>query len=602
MKHARSVRPALTAAALAVSALFATAAHGQAAAAGAARQGQEVRFASNLILVAPKAGLSEKELDKALGAHGGRREEHWRELNVHFVRLPAGANALQVAAALARNPNVKFAQADILRKVEAIPNDPAYASAWHLPKINAPQAWDRTQGEGITVAVCDSGVDPNHADLVRVPGYNFYDGNTDTRDVYGHGTKVAGAVAMAGNNATGGAGVAYRTRIMPGRVTDSNGWGYDSAIANCITYAANNGARGAVVSFGGVCGSSIIQSAAKYMRDRGGVVVASSGNTGTQQYLGASDLMTCVGATNSSDARTSWSTFGDHVDVVAPGEGIYTTTSGGGYGGVSGTSFSAPVTLGVYALMMAANPSLTPAALDNALFSTAKDLGTAGKDMYHGHGRIDAYAAVAKALGTVQTDTTPPAVAIQAPITGAKLSGVVPVDVSATDAGGVAKVELWANNKLVAVDAISPYGFSWDTSVLPDGTATLFAKAIDAAGNIASSTQVSVTVANDKTSPVAQIQNPAPGATVSGTVSVSASATDNQKVTKMTMTIDGREVAVAYGSSISYAWSTGSATRVRGSSRKTQSTTATVSSSTITVVAEDAAGNKGTASSTVLKQ
>jgi hypothetical protein len=599
MKLVRSARPAIATAALAVSTVFASASHAQAPAAGAPKQ--QVRYASNLILVAPKAGLSEKELDKAISVHRGRRQEHWRELNVHFVRLPAGVDAMQVAAAMARNPNVKFAQADILRKVEGIPNDPAYSSAWHLPKINTPQAWDRTQGDGITVAVCDSGVDPNHPDLVSVPGYNFYDGNTDTRDVYGHGTKVAGAVAMAGNNGTGGAGVAYRTKIMPGRVTDTNGWGYDSAIANCITHAANNGARGAVVSFGGVCGSAIIQSAAKYMRDRGGVVVASSGNTGSQEYSGASDTMTCVGATDSSDARTSWSTFGDHVDLVAPGDGIYTTTNGGGYGGVSGTSFSAPVTLGVYALMMAANPTLTPAALDNALFSTAKDLGTAGKDMYHGHGRVDAYAAVAKAAGTAQTDTTPPVVALVAPIADAKLSGIVAVDVTATDAGGVASVELWANNKLVATDTISPYAFSWDTSALPDGTATLFAKAVDAGGNIASSKQVSVTVSNDKISPVTQIQSPAPGATVSGTVNVSASATDNQKVTKMTLTIDGREVAVAYGSSISYSWDAGTVTKLRGSHRRSKATS-TASSSTITVVAEDQAGNKGTASTTVLKQ
>ncbi len=586
------------AAALAVAAAFSS---GAALAQAPGQQKQEIRYASGIVLVSPKAGLSEKELDKILQGHGGRRQQHWRELNVHVVELPANANALQVAEALSRNPHVKFAQVDVKRKVDMVPNDPAYGSAWHLPKVGAPLAWDRSQGTGVTVAVCDSGVDPNHPDLVRVPGYNMFDGNTDSRDVYGHGTKVAGAVAMSGANGVGGAGVAFKTKVMPIRVTDTNGWGYDSAIANCITYAADMGARGANVSFGGVCGAPIIQAAAKYMRDRGGVVTASAGNTGTQDTTSDTSLMTCVGATNSVDGRTSWSTYGPFVDVAAPGENIYTTINGGGYGGVSGTSFAAPVTLGVYALMIAANPNLSPATLDNILFTTAKDLGTAGKDVYYGYGRIDAAAAVAKAAATVAGDTTPPSVSIKGPLAGAKVSGLVTVDVSALDAGGVASVQLIVNGKPYATDTVGPFSFSWDTSTLADGAATLVANAVDAAGNVASSASVSVTVANDKTPPVAQIISPAAGATVSGTVNVSASATDNNKVAKMTLTIDGREVAIAYGPSLSYAWSTGGTRSGKGNGRKSQTTT-TAGTSTLTVVAEDPAGNRASASRTVTRQ
>jgi subtilisin family serine protease len=562
------------------------------------QQQQQIRYASGVVLVSPKAGLSDKDLDKLLQGQRGQRRQHWRELNVHVVEVPAGVDALQVAATLARNPHVKFAQVDTKRKVDAVPNDPSYGSAWHLPMIGAPLAWDKSQGTGVTVAVCDSGVDPTHPDLVRVPGYNMFDGNTNTADVYGHGTKVAGAIAMAGANGVGGAGVAYRTKIMPIRVTDSNGWGYDSAIANCITYAADMGARGANVSFGGVCSSPIIQSAAKYMRDRGGVVTASAGNTGAQEVFSGTDLMTCVSATNSGDSRTSWSTYGAFVDVAAPGENIFTTTNGGGYGGASGTSFAAPVTLGVYALMMAANPSLTPAALDNILFTTAKDLGTTGKDVQFGHGRIDAAAAVAKAAGSVVGDTTPPTVSIAGPLGGAKVSGLVTVDVSAQDAGGVASVELIVNGKPYATDTIGPFSFSWDTAALPDGPVTLVAKAVDAAGN-ATSTQIAVTVANDKTPPVAQILSPGAGSAVSGTVSVNASATDNNKVAKMTLSIDGREVAVTYGPAVSFSWSAGvTSTNLRRGTRRTQTPT----TSTITVVAEDQAGNRGSASQTVTRQ
>jgi thermitase len=384
---------------------------------------------------------------------------------------------------------------------------------------------------------------------------------------------------------------------MPIRVTDTNGWGYDSAIANCITWAADKGARGANVSFGGVCGSPIVQAAAKYMRDRGGVVTASAGNTGGVDNSAPNDNMTCVGATNSGDARTSWSTYGSFVDVVAPGENIFTTVNGSSYGGVSGTSFSAPVTLGVYALMMAANPALTPTQLDNVLFSTAKDLGAAGKDTYYGYGRIDAAAAVAKAGGASTADTTAPTVTITNLTAGLKVTGTVGVDVSANDAGGVSRVELYVNGKLLTTDTISPYGFSWDTSTMADGTVNLVAKAYDAAGNVGTSSQVAVTVGNDTTPPVAQIVSPSAGTTVTGTVTISGSATDNQKVAKMTLQVDGREVAVTYGSSLSYAWSTGTTSR-KGKGRKTE----VQSSSTITVIAEDAAGNKGMASQTVIRQ
>lgn len=590
-RTARLHRPALAAAVLAVSSVFSAAASAQ----SAPPPRQEVRYARGVILVAPKAGMPAAELDKVLSSHGGKRELHWRELNVHVVRVPAGVSPIAMAAALARNPNIKYAQADIMRKSDMIPNDPSFGSSWHLGTLGAPTAWDRTQGEGVTMAVCDSGVDPAHPDLVRVPGYNMFDNNTNSTDVYGHGTKVAGAVAMAGGNGIGGAGVALKTRVMPIRVTDTNGWGYDSAIANCITWAADKGARGANVSFGGVCGSPIVQAAAKYMRDRGGVVTASAGNTGGLDGSAPNDTMTCVGATNSGDARTSWSTYGDFVDVVAPGENIFTTVNGSSYGGVSGTSFSAPVTLGVYALMMAANPALTPNQLDNILFSTAKDLGTAGKDPYYGHGRIDAAAAVAKAGGTSTADTTAPTVAISNPTAGFKVTGTVGIDVAANDASGVSRVELYVNGTLLATDTLSPFGFSWDTTTAKDGTVNLVAKAYDAAGNMGTSSQVAVTVGNDTIPPVAKILSPTAGSAVNGTVSISASATDNQKVAKMSLQIDGREVAVTYGSSLSYAWSTGSQTRHKLNSRKT-------ASSTITVIAEDPSGNKGTASQTVVRQ
>ena len=127
-----------------------------------------------------------------------------------------------------------------------------------------PAAWDTRTGGGVTIAILDSGVDTTHPDLEAqlVPGWNAYDNNSDTSDVFGHGTQVAGTAAAAGNNSIGVAGVAFGAKIMPIRVTDTSGMGYASSMANGLTWAADKGARAANLSFQGVSGSSTVLSAA----------------------------------------------------------------------------------------------------------------------------------------------------------------------------------------------------------------------------------------------------------------------------------------------------------------------------------------------------
>ncbi|GIX29490.1 MAG: hypothetical protein KatS3mg123_3371 [Burkholderiales bacterium] len=121
---------------------------------------------------------------------------------------------------------------------------------------------------------------------------------------------------------------------------------------------------------------------------------------------------------------------------------------------------------------------------------------------------------------------------------------------------------------------------------------------MDASGNPGSSATVSVTVANDTVAPTVSFSSPANGATVSGTVNVSASATDDKKVAKISLAIDGKEVAVAYGSSLSYTWDTG-ARKAKSKGRWEARSSAT---STLTARAEDPAGNAGSASITVKRQ
>jgi len=187
----------------------------------------------------------------------------------------------------------------------------------------------------------------------------------------------------------------------------------------------------------------------------------------------------------------------------------------------------------------------------------------------------------------------------------------VPVSVSATDNVGVARVDLLVNGTLYASDTTAPYGFSWDTATLPDGSATLQAKAYDAAGNLGTSSSVSVTVANNTVPPTVTISNPAGGAVVSGSVAISVSATDTDKVSQISLTIDGKQVALSYGSTLSYTWSvsttssgTATSAKGRGKGKQQQSSTTIPSgtSHTITATALDPAGNKGTASVTVTVQ
>ena len=579
-----------------------------------------VRFLQSRVLVQPRAGLSDKELDKVLRPHAGKRAARIAPLNVHVVELPPQANAMAVAKALSNNPHIKYAEVDRALQPAQTTNDPYFGNAWHLPKIEAPVAWDRATGSGVVVAILDTGVDPEHPDLASalVDGWNFYDANPDARDVYGHGTKVAGAAAAIGNNGAGVIGVSWNARIMPLRITDTQGYGYDSLIAQALTYAADRGARVANISFLGVAGSATVLNAAKYMRNKGGVVVVAGGNTGGELYDSPSDLVTAVSATDSNDVRPSWSSWGAFIDVAAPGVSVWTTTRGGGYGGFSGTSAASPVAAGVYALMIAANPNLSPSSLDNVLVSTARDLGVTGTDPYYGSGRVNALAAVDKARSTIQTDTQPPSVMIAAP-TGGQVRGVVPVDVKATDNTAVARVELYVGGKLLASDILAPYEFSWDAGAVADGDITLSARAYDGAGNMATSPPVTVTVANDTAAPSVAFSNPTAGSTVSGTVPVSVSATDNSKVTKITLTIDGREVAVAYGASLSFSWDasgglstkstkgkggggSGGGGKGGGKGKTASAETTTTLQSTLVARAEDAAGNASSASVTVYRQ
>jgi subtilisin family serine protease len=542
------------------------------------------------LLVGARAGLSDAEFDKIVKPHGGKLRRIGKS-DLFIVDLPAQASEKAVMAMLARHPHLKFAEQDQRVPPAFVPNDPYLGSQWHLGKIGAATAWDHAQGSGVTIAVLDTGVDANHPDLAArlVAGWNFYANSADTSDAYNHGTGVAGAAAAATNNGTGVAGVAGQARIMPIRISDAAGSASYSAMAQGLTHAADQGVRVANISYM-VGGVSSVRSAAQYMKNKGGLVFVSSGNTGAENTATATTSLIPVAATDSNDLRAGWSTYGAYVALAAPGVGIYTTTRGGGYVAESGTSFSSPVAAGVAAAVMSANPTLSSSQIESILFATAVDLGVAGRDPYYGHGRLNLDAAVKAALATPAADTLAPSVSVTAPAAGSTVSGLVAVDVSALDNIGVARVELRVNGATVASDLVGPFGFSWDSTRVANGAATLAALAYDAAGNVATSPSVTVSVANavvaDTTPPTVSIASPLGGAVLSGTVAVISNAADNNGTAGLVqaLSIDGKQVATAQGGKLSYNWNT----------RK-----ASAGSHTLSVTATDAAGNRSSSTLTV---
>lgn len=460
------------------------------------------------LLIQPRASTSPDKFHQVMHRHQLVQERTIRGIGVAVTKVPEHA-AERIRSALARNPHIRFVEADRpLELSETHANDAYYSDAWHLTKVGAPLAWDRSFGNGVTVALLDTGVNASHADLSGkvLSGWNSANNSGDTSDVNGHGTSVAGVVGAASNNGIGVTSITWNSMILPVRVTNSaDGSAYISDIAEGLIWAADQGADVSNISYP-VTGSSTLDNAAKYMQDKGGVVVVAAGNSGSQNNHADSPYVISVAATDSSDNTTSWASYGRYVDVSAPGEGIYTTRKGGGYGRGSGTSFASPLTAGIVALMKAANGSLTPLELERALERSAVDLGAAGYDIHYGHGRVDAAAAIravtnnmtaSVSTNTTTSETTAPRVNIASPDDGANVSGIVAIDPKADDDTAVERIVLLVNGRRVETDASAPFSFNWDSKAVRNGTVYLTVRAFDTYGN-AKTDKIQVDVNNTR--------------------------------------------------------------------------------------------------------
>ena len=283
--------------------------------------------------------------------------------------------------------------------LDETPNDSMLGSQWHHAKINSAGAWDHSHGDGITVAIIDTGVACTHPDLLGkcVAGYDTVNGDSDARDDHGHGTHVAGLAAANTNNALGVAGTGYNAKIMPVKALNSRGSGDLTWIANAVVWAADNGADVINMSLGGRNSSRTLQDAIAYAIGKGIPVIAAAGNDSSSNpsYPAAYTGVVAVAATSSNDRKANFSNYGSYIDIAAPGVAILSTVDTGSYEAWPGTSMASPIVAGVAALLLEQGPCRTPADIERVLETTALDLGAAGWDQIFGAGRIQADEALA---------------------------------------------------------------------------------------------------------------------------------------------------------------------------------------------------------------
>ncbi len=371
------------------------------------------------LLSKDKALLSKKEkhiLRRLKRAPKGVRVPDLSRIYKLELELEEGQSLKEVVEAYQRNPDVEYAELNYIISINLGPNDPCYSLQWPLNNtgqdypasgrfnqppgtpdsdIDAPEAWDvHTGSSKITVAVIDTGVDYNHRDLQSnmwvneaeldgvveddddgngyiddIYGYDFINNDADPKDDHGHGTHCSGIIAAEGDNGLDIAGVCWDGRIMALKFLGSGGSGYASDAVKAFYYAVENGADVTSNSWSAPSYSQTMKEAIDYAHSQGVIMISSAGNYNSDYplYPAYYDHMIAVAATNSNDEKATFSSYGDWVDIAAPGVDILSLRANGTSMGkpydyyttiASGTSMACPHVAGACALLLSANPLL----------------------------------------------------------------------------------------------------------------------------------------------------------------------------------------------------------------------------------------------------
>lgn len=335
----------------------------------------------------------------------------------------------------------------------AIPNDTLFPKQWGLHNdgsfstvaakagadIDMLHAWDIEQGDSnIVVAVLDAGCKLNHTELQGriwankaeiagngidddnngyiddTLGWNVAYENANPADDHGHGTHVVGIIGANANNTADIAGIDQHCKLMIIKSADSNGFLDYNWFIEGIYYAADNGARIINISAGGTLKAQAFEDAVNYALGKGVTIVAAMMNFGSSVscYPAAYPGVIAVGATDPQDVRATFSNFGKHISVCAPGHYIYSLSHkyDSAYVVMSGTSQATPHVTGLASLLLAQNPARTAAQLKTLIETNAQDMvgdskDVQGWDQYYGYGRINAYRALTNAVSVKEVNT-----------------------------------------------------------------------------------------------------------------------------------------------------------------------------------------------------
>ncbi|MFH1415531.1 MAG: S8 family serine peptidase [Elusimicrobiota bacterium] len=400
-------------------------------------EGRQVEVEKNAIIVKYKKNMSSAVKRSIEASAGVRYAGGMKKLGIERVQLQDGTTLEEALEKFLGMDNVIYAEPVYLRKASKLPLEYSDINAlknrqWALEKVNAPEAWELATGGETVVAVLDTGIDLDHPELVSnmwvnpspdtvcdtyfdswgytysikydTNGWNFVGDNNDPDDDNvssgGHGTHCAGIIAARANTSTYTiVGMSWFNKLMAVKTLNNIGWGTDWDIIYGIVYAADRGADVISMSFGGTDSSQAEEDAVNYAYEKGCVLVAASGNDGSRSvdFPAAYNNVIAVGASSSSDTVSDFSNYGTAMDLVAPGETIYSTYIGG-YGNLTGTSMACPLVAGLASLVISYweghnNAVWTPQQVRNIMTSNCDDINSTaylGWDKYAGYGRMNA--------------------------------------------------------------------------------------------------------------------------------------------------------------------------------------------------------------------
>jgi hypothetical protein len=345
--------------------------------------------------------------------------------------LPASLSALSL------NEFIEYAQKTNKLSVESgefTPNDPYYGSQYYLNSVNISPVWNTQQNINVIVGIIDSGIDFLHPDLNQSyvinqgeygngkenngidddyngfiddwRGWNFADNNNSPIDdnIYSHGSCVAGIISAGFNNGTGITPITGSSKSLILKCFNSQGIGYEDQVATAVLYGITRGIKIFNFSFGDYIYSNLLRDVIDYAYSKDITIVCSAGNDNSDvlHYPSAFDEVISVAASDESDRKAAFSSYGNTVDIYAPGVNVLTTSRtglgapefGSNYMYANGTSFSAPIISAIAAVLKEKNPLLSNEEIRGLLISSARYFPSqAGWDYVYASGIANGYSA-----------------------------------------------------------------------------------------------------------------------------------------------------------------------------------------------------------------